>query len=285
MVDLASMLYSFSVMSSLVVFSSDVGVTTATAAVSPQAPRSPRMAWIHRSRASGLTRAPLAVRGGSAGTNDDTEDEAENDEARSRDYRSFMQQVPPPYGGGIDSDNSDNSRQENKPAERIEKIAADLKARRDDIAADVRARGEAIAADLKAKQAKIADEVLRDRSPEAFGELGGHRSYDSATAVRFRNHETCPSVWMLFEVEIQNWRCCNDPVPSRAPLPSPRLPLARKSLETSLETSFLVLYLLLPVSLVSSSPHPALRAWSCENLACSVPTSYGCEVYGLKTMT
>lgn len=68
----------------------------------------------------------------------------------------------------------------------IEKVAADLRAKRDDIAADVLARGQAIASELKVKQEKIADEVLRDRSPEAFGELGGHASYDSATAVSGR---------------------------------------------------------------------------------------------------
>ncbi|CAM9250230.1 unnamed protein product [Ectocarpus sp. 13 AM-2016] len=65
----------------------------------------------------------------------------------------------------------------------IDKLAADLRATRDHIAADIHARGEAIAADLKGKQEKIVDEVLRERSPEAFGELGGHASsYDSATA-------------------------------------------------------------------------------------------------------
>lgn len=67
---------------------------------------------------------------------------------------------------------------------KIEYIASELRARTDDIAADMRARGEAIAADLQAKQEKITDELLRDRSPEAFGELGGHRSYDPTTAVR-----------------------------------------------------------------------------------------------------
>ncbi len=67
----------------------------------------------------------------------------------------------------------------------LEKIAADLRAKKEHIATHINDRKEAIAADLKAKQEKIADEVLRERSPEAFGELGGHASsYDSATAVR-----------------------------------------------------------------------------------------------------
>ncbi|CAM9318689.1 unnamed protein product [Hapterophycus canaliculatus] len=62
-------------------------------------------------------------------------------------------------------------------------MTADLLAKKDHIAADIHARGEAVAADLKAKQEKITDEILRERSPEAFGELGGHSSsYDSATA-------------------------------------------------------------------------------------------------------
>lgn len=66
----------------------------------------------------------------------------------------------------------------------LEKIAADLRAKKEHIATHISDRKEAIAADLKAKQEKIADEVLRERSPEAFGELGGHASsYDSATAV------------------------------------------------------------------------------------------------------
>ncbi|CAM9238358.1 unnamed protein product [Laminaria digitata] len=65
----------------------------------------------------------------------------------------------------------------------MEKIAADFRAKTDCLAADVRVQGDAIAADLKAKQEKITDEVWRDRSPEAFGELGGHHSpYDSTTA-------------------------------------------------------------------------------------------------------
>lgn len=78
-----------------------------------------------------------------------------------------------------------SSKQESHAAvEKMEKIAADLRSKRDDIAADLRAKRDDIAADLKAKQEKITDEVLRDRSPEAFGELGGHQSsYDSATAV------------------------------------------------------------------------------------------------------
>lgn len=66
----------------------------------------------------------------------------------------------------------------------IEKLAADLRAKKEHIATHLHDRKEAFAADLKAKQEKIADEVLRERSPEAFGELGGHASsYDSATAV------------------------------------------------------------------------------------------------------
>lgn len=66
----------------------------------------------------------------------------------------------------------------------IEKLAADLRAKKEHIATHIHDRKEAFAADLKAKQEKIADEVLRERSPEAFGELGGHASsYDSATAV------------------------------------------------------------------------------------------------------
>lgn len=74
----------------------------------------------------------------------------------------------------------------------IDKLAADLRATRDHIAADIHARGEAIAADLKGKQEKIVDEVLRERSPEAFGELGGHASsYDSATAVSRVAVQTC----------------------------------------------------------------------------------------------
>lgn len=110
----------------------------------------------------------------------------EGDEPGAGEARLSPDFLPPP--GGKQNDN--------KAAEKIEKIAADLRAKRDDIAADVRARGEAIATDLKAKQEaiaadlkatqeKITDEVLRDRSPEAFGELGGHKSYDSATAVSF----------------------------------------------------------------------------------------------------
>lgn len=66
----------------------------------------------------------------------------------------------------------------------IEKLAADLRAKKEHITTHINDRKEALAADLKAKQEKIADEVLRERSPEAFGELGGHASsYDSATAV------------------------------------------------------------------------------------------------------
>ena len=66
----------------------------------------------------------------------------------------------------------------------IEKLAADLRAKKEHIATHIHDRKEAFTADLKAKQEKIADEVLRERSPEAFGELGGHASsYDSATAV------------------------------------------------------------------------------------------------------
>ncbi|CAM9117058.1 unnamed protein product [Scytosiphon promiscuus] len=65
----------------------------------------------------------------------------------------------------------------------IDRMTADLLAKRDNIAADIHAKGEAIAADFKSKQEKITDEMLRERSPEAFGELGGHSSsYDAATA-------------------------------------------------------------------------------------------------------
>lgn len=78
---------------------------------------------------------------------------------------------PPPSNGS------------NPAVEKIEKLAAEIRAKRDDITAEIRARGEVLAAELKAKQEMIADEVLRDRSPEAFGELNGHHSYDSATAV------------------------------------------------------------------------------------------------------
>lgn len=85
------------------------------------------------------------------------------------------------------SQGAKSSKQESNAAvEKMEKLAADLRSKRDDIAADLRAKRDDIAADLKAKQEKITDEVLRDRSPEAFGELGGHQSsyeYDSATAV------------------------------------------------------------------------------------------------------
>lgn len=73
----------------------------------------------------------------------------------------------------------------------IEKLAADLRAKKEHIATHIHDRKEAFTAELKAKQEKIADEVLRERSPEAFGELGGHASsYDSATAVsRGRAHK------------------------------------------------------------------------------------------------
>lgn len=75
----------------------------------------------------------------------------------------------------------DDGEEDRKPKD---SIAADLLAKGDNIAADIHARGEAIAADLKAKQEKVTDEILRERSPEAFGELGGHSSsYDPATAV------------------------------------------------------------------------------------------------------
>lgn len=91
----------------------------------------------------------------------------------------FIRDFPPP-SSSTSSKQHDSS---NAAVEKIEKLAAELRAKRDDITAEVRARGEALAAELKAKQEKIADEVLRDRSPEAFGELNGHHSYDSATAV------------------------------------------------------------------------------------------------------
>lgn len=121
----------------------------------------------------------LVLRGGVEGP---TNTEEESDEPpplyRSSSWNGSRDFVQQPHSGGHNKQESTASR------ERIEKIAENLKSKRDDIAADVRARGEAIAADLKAKQEKITDEVLRDRSPEAFGELGGHHSYDSATAVR-----------------------------------------------------------------------------------------------------
>lgn len=140
------------------------------------APLIPRSCWTQPTRAEGL-KPVLAVRGGAGGTANTEEEAGEPPLYRSSSWsgsRNFLQQPPP---GG-------HNKEEKKASERIEKIAENLKAKRDDIAADVRARGEALAADLKAKQEKITDEVLRDRSPEAFGELGGHHSYDSATAVR-----------------------------------------------------------------------------------------------------
>lgn len=93
----------------------------------------------------------------------------------------------PPRGATATADEIDISGDANYDHDNqhnIEKIAADLRAKKDHIATHIHARGEALAADLKAKQEKIADEVLRERSPEALGELGGHASsYDSATAV------------------------------------------------------------------------------------------------------
>lgn len=84
----------------------------------------------------------------------------------------------------VDTGVTSSKQESNAAVEKMEKIAADLRSKRDDIAADLRAKRDDIAADLKAKQEKITDEVLRDRSPEALGELGGHQSsYDSATAV------------------------------------------------------------------------------------------------------
>lgn len=78
----------------------------------------------------------------------------------------------------------------------IEKLAADLRATKENIATHIQDRKEAFTADLKAKQEKLTDEVLRERSPEAFGELGGHASsYDSATAV------SCTS-WSLHMIVI-----------------------------------------------------------------------------------
>lgn len=109
-------------------------------------------------------------RGDTYETSDQT---APDEEAR------YIRDFPPP-SSPIASKQHDSS---NAAVEKIEKLAAELRAKRDDITAEVRARGEALAAELKAKQEKIADEVLRDRSPEAFGELNGHHSYDSATAV------------------------------------------------------------------------------------------------------
>lgn len=85
--------------------------------------------------------------------------------------------------GSNDFQSHPSGKHDTRAVDKIEKIAADLRAKRDDIAADVRARSEAFKADLKAKHEKITDEVLRDRSPEVVGELCGHRSYDSTTAV------------------------------------------------------------------------------------------------------
>lgn len=53
----------------------------------------------------------------------------------------------------------------------------------DDVAEAVRTRGEGIAADLNLKQEPTQDETLRDHSSAAFGDPGGHTSYDPATAV------------------------------------------------------------------------------------------------------
>ena len=87
----------------------------------------------------------------------------------------------------VGADEQGQSDTSNNPAvEKIEQFAADLRAKKDDIVENVRAQGEAIAEGLKAKQEKLADEVLRDRSPEVFGGLDGHHSYDSATAVSLR---------------------------------------------------------------------------------------------------
>lgn len=123
------------------------------------------------------------VRGGEHSSNPDEAegvgagDGAQNTERQGEQPR-YFRDFPPPRA----RDQQDGG---HAAADKIEKIAADFRAKTDDLAADVRARREAIAADLKAKQEKITDEVLRDRSPEAFGELGGHHSpYDSTTAVR-----------------------------------------------------------------------------------------------------
>ena len=127
-------------------------------------------------------RSTWTVRGGQLSNNRDEAEggggaqntKREGDGEQPRYFRDF-----PPSGA------RDHQAGVSAAAEKIEKIAADFRTKTDDLAADVRARGEAIAADLKAKQEKITDEVLRDRSPEAFGELGGHHTpYDPTTAVR-----------------------------------------------------------------------------------------------------
>lgn len=138
---------------------------------------SPPSSWVSPTTScGGLTAAVLSVRGGDYGGNIANGD---FNEVQGR------HQMPPPKDECNDKQQRQRQEQDNnKAVDKIERIAADFKAKRDDIAADVRACGEAIAADFKAKHVKLTDEVLRERSPEAFGELGGHRSYDSATAVR-----------------------------------------------------------------------------------------------------
>lgn len=142
-------------------------------------PRAERRAW--------------TVRGGQHSNNRDEAEGggSEQNFKREGEQTRYFPDFPAPPGARDQQDGV------NAAAEKIEKIAADFRTKTDDLAADVRARGEAISADLKAKQEKITDEVLRDRSPEAFGELGGHHSpYDSTTAVRVPSGLDGHSSWL-----------------------------------------------------------------------------------------
>lgn len=138
-------------------------------------------------------RSTWTVRGGQRSNN---RDEAEGDHGTQNTKREGDGEQPRYFRDFPPSGARDQQDGVSAAAKKIEKIAADFRTKTDDLAADVRARGEAIAADLKAKQGKITDEVLRDRSPEAFGELGGHHTpYDPTTAVRvpygFDGHGDC----------------------------------------------------------------------------------------------
>lgn len=118
------------------------------------------------------------------GVNNVAEQNSKREAEGQRPSSSYSRDFPPPPGASIAASDCQQDDDSNATVEKLEKIAAGFRAKTDELAADVRARGEAMATDLKAKHERVTDEVLRDRYPEAFGELGGHHSpYDSTTAV------------------------------------------------------------------------------------------------------